>query len=249
MEDSDSLVKEADGNIQPVILDVTNEASIKEAAEIINRESEYSLFGIVNNAGIGMTGVLEAIPIDMVRKMFEVNVMGTILVTRAFLPILRKNKGRIVNIGSSAGFFASSGHSTYSATKFAVRGLTDSWRMELEHFGMHVSLVSPGIIQSAMIDKNKTYKEEMRKNIDPELQEVYRMFIVAGERAEKRMKPISADHVTQVVAHALTAKKPKTEYVVGKDAKLLKFLSKWPTRMVNKMIIDHMKKALKNAES
>ncbi|MFC2123592.1 SDR family oxidoreductase [Bacteroidota bacterium] len=245
-EDGDKLVKEDHGIIQPVILDVTREDSIKQAAALIDGESEYPLFGLVNNAGIGMTGVIEAIPVDTVRKMYEVNVMGVFLVTRALLPLLRENKGRIVNIGSSAGILSTCGHSTYSATKFAVRALTDGMRMELEQFGMYVSLVSPGAIESAMWEKNQAYRQEMRKNTDPALQDVYKMFIVAGDRAEKRVKPISTDYVTKVVAHALTAKKPKCEYLVGKDARILKLLSRLPKRMVNKMIIDHMKKALKN---
>jgi NAD(P)-dependent dehydrogenase (short-subunit alcohol dehydrogenase family) len=247
-EDGDDLVNKSEGIIQPVILDVTKKESIKETSELIKSELEYPLYGLVNNAGIGMTGVVEAIPVDMVRKMFEVNIIGMFLVTRALLPLLRQNKGRIVNIGSSAGIMSTSGHSTYSATKFAVRGFTDGLRMELEHFGMFISLVSPGSIESAMWEKNLAYKQEMRKNIDPELQEIYKMFIVAGDRAEKRVKPISADHVVRVVEHALTAKKPKCEYVVGKDARIIKFLSRWPKRMVNKIFIDHMKKALKNAD-
>ncbi len=100
-----------------------------------------------------MTGVIEAIPVDMVGKMFEINVMGVCLVTRTFLPLLRVNKGRIVNIGSSAGILATCRHGIYSATKFAVRALTDAMRMELEQFGMYVSLVSPGAIESTMWER------------------------------------------------------------------------------------------------
>jgi short-subunit dehydrogenase len=177
--------------------------------------------------------------------MFEVNILGMFLVTRALLPLLRKNRGRIVNIGSSAGILATCGHSTYSATKYAVRGFTDGLRMELEHFGMYVSLVSPGAIESAMWEKNLSFKHEMRKNLDPAIQDVYKMFVAAGDRAEKRVKPIPAVNVAKVVEHALTARKPKCEYVVGNDVKILKFLSKLPKRMINKIIIDHMRKAVK----
>jgi len=115
--DGDNLKKEASDRLTPIILDVTDENSISKAANIIEKETVGELFGLINNAGIGRGGVLEATPVVEIRNLMEVNVIGLMAVTQVFIPMLRKSKGRIVNIGSTSSLLAFPGASAYSASQ------------------------------------------------------------------------------------------------------------------------------------
>ncbi len=241
-KDMDALNKEASDKLQPIILDVTKVDTINNVVEIISNEVEYPLFGLVNNAGIGINGVLEAIPETELRTLLEVNVIGLHTVTRSFLPLLRKNTGRIINIGSSASFMAGPGVNSYSASKFAVRAISDSLRFELQPFGMFVSLVAPGAIESDIWDKAKVYKEELRKSVAPQLLEAYKLFVTVGDKVIALIKPIPALEVAKAVAHGLTSKKPKYVYLVGKDAKKAYMLSKLPKSLFHWLVIKHLTK-------
>jgi len=239
-KDRETLNKESSDKLKPIILDVTKEETIVKALEIIKNETEYSFFGLVNNAGMGISGVLEATPVSEFRKILEVNVIGLHSVTRVFLPMLRKNKGRIINIGSSASFMAGPGASSYAASKFAVRAMSDSLRLEMQPFGVSVSLIAPGAIESDIWDKSKAYKEKFRKSVEPELLEVYELFIKAGDNMVKEIKPLPAFEVVKAVKHALTANKPKYVYIVGNDAQKAYKLSKLPKGLFNWLVIKHI---------
>ena len=151
--DSDSLKKEARKRLTPIILDVTNAKSISEAADTVDKDTGGEVFGLINNAGIGRGGALEVTPVAEIRKLMEVNVIGLMAVTQAFLPMLRHGNGRIVNIGSTSSLLAFPGASAYSASKFAVRAITDALRLELKPFGMFVIMVAPGAVESAIWEK------------------------------------------------------------------------------------------------
>jgi NAD(P)-dependent dehydrogenase (short-subunit alcohol dehydrogenase family) len=106
-----ALSREARHGLTPVLLDVTDEAAIRRAVETIGAQTQGQLHGLVNNAGVGLGGPLELVPITRTRELFEVNVIGLLAVTKAFLPLLRKARGRVVNIGSLAGILAMPGAS------------------------------------------------------------------------------------------------------------------------------------------
>jgi len=241
-KDQDTLNKEGSDKIKPIILDVTKEETIVDAVKTISNEAEYPLFGLVNNAGIGISGVLEATPETEFRKLLEVNVIGLHAVTRALLPLLRKNKGRIINIGSSASFMAGPGASSYAASKFAVRAISDSLHLELKPLGMFVSLVAPGAIESDIWGKAKVYKAKLRKSVAPELLETYKLFIKAGDKMVDVIKPIPTVAVVNAVTHGLTSNKPKYLYLVGNDAKKAYKLSKLPKSLFNWLVIKHITK-------
>ena len=217
--DGDNLKMEASDKLTPIILDVTDEKSISDAVTLIEKETGGQVFGLINNAGIGRSGVLELTPVAEIRKVMDVNVIGLMAMTKVMIPILRKNKGRIINIGSTASFLASPGASAYAASKFAVRAITDSLRLELKPFGMSVVMVAPGAVESEIWEKGKTYKSEMRKNVKHEFVKLYAALIKFGENLINELKKIPADEVAKSVAHALTSAKPKRYYLVGKDAK------------------------------
>ena len=245
-KDKDTLINEASEKLKPIILDVVKEDTIVDAVNIISNETEYPLFGLVNNAGIGINGVLEAIPVTELRNLMEVNVIGLHAVTKAFLPLLRKNKGRIINIGSISGFIASPGSSSYAASKFAVRAISDSLRIELKPFGMFVSLVAPGAIESSIRDKSRAYKKKLRKSSDTELLDAYKLFVKACNKMVNSITPIPAVEVAKAVAHGLTSKKPKNVYFVGNDAKKVYILSKLPKCLLNLLFIKSLTAIAKN---
>lgn len=240
--DGDNLKKETSNKLTPIILDVTNAESITATASIIEEETGGEVYGLVNNAGIGRGGALEVTPVAEIRKLMEVNVIGLLAVTQAFIPLLRKCKGRIVNIGSTSSLLAFPGASAYSASKFAVRAITDSLRVELKSFGMSVILVAPGAVESEIWEKGKAYKEELRKTVKPEIAQLYAPLIKFGDKMNNELKKIPADEVAKAVTHAFTSTKPKYWYIVGDDAKGAAKAAKFPKGLLDWIIMKRIQK-------
>jgi NAD(P)-dependent dehydrogenase (short-subunit alcohol dehydrogenase family) len=225
----------------PLKLDVIDEGSIKSAAE----EVGDTLYGLVNNAGIAVSGPLEFMPVDELRRQIEVNVIGQVAVTQAFLPALRKARGRIVNIGSIGGKIALPLLGPYAASKFAMEGITDALRRELRDLGVEVSIVEPGGIATPIWDKGVDTAQELAQQAPPETRELYGGLIEAvtagSQRAAQTGLPPMA--VAKVVEHALTARKPKTRYLVGRDAKMRARLAKiLPDRAFDSLIARAMRR-------
>lgn len=243
--DGDVLRRKASERLMPVLMDVTDAASIASAAQRVGAVvGEAGLAGLVNNAGVVVSGPLEFLPIAELRKQFEVNVIGQIAVTQAFLPLLRKGHGRIVNMGSIAGKVATPFFGPYAASKFAMEALTDALRMELRPWGISVSIVEPGAIATPIWEKSRRAAEEIVRNLPAEAHALYdRALIAVREIADRGGKAaIPADSVARAVAHALTAKKPKSRYLVGSDAKFLAALAKFvPDRLRDRLIVGHLR--------
>jgi NAD(P)-dependent dehydrogenase (short-subunit alcohol dehydrogenase family) len=241
-EDADKLKSEGSEKLIPLILDVTDEESIVSAVDKIRQENDGKLFGLVNNAGIGISGVVEVTPMEEMRKLMEVNVIGLYAVTKSCIPLIRKAKGRIINIGSTSSFLAFPGSSVYCASKFAVRAFTDSLRVEMKLFDVPVILVAPGAVESDIWDKGALFKKKLRESIDPEVAQLYDPFIKFGDKMLDEIKPIPAIHVADAVTDALDSKKPKLCYLVGKDARHAYRATKLPRRMVEWLILKQIEK-------
>ena len=202
----------------PVLLDVTSSASIDSAIELVRATvGDDGLHGLVNNAGIAIAAPLEFLPIEELRKQLEVNVIGQIAVTQVAIPLLRKAQGRIVNIGSISGRISTPLLGPYSASKFALDALSDTLRMELQPWHIHVAYVQPGGIATPIWTKALADADRVGKQLPDDAQALYgpviaHMLTVATQ-ADRNGLPASA--VGKVVAHALTASKPKTRYPVG----------------------------------
>ncbi len=244
-EDAVKLKGEASQKLTPLILDVTDDESVVSAVTRIKQESGGELYGLVNNAGIGISGVLEVTPTDEMRKVMEVNVTGMFAVTKECLPLIRQAKGRIINIGSTSSFLPFPGSSVYCASKFAVRAMTDSLRMEMKLFDVPVILVAPGAVESEIWEKSAAYKKKLRESVDPELAELYRPFIKYGDKLLAEVKPIPALEAAEAVAHALSSPKPKLYYLVGKDARGAYKAAKLPKRLFDWMVMKHISKTVK----
>jgi NAD(P)-dependent dehydrogenase (short-subunit alcohol dehydrogenase family) len=212
--------READAPDQttPVLLDVTDAGAIDALAE---RIGDGPLAGLVNNAGIGIGGPVEHIAIDDWRAQFEVNLFGHVAMTRALLPALRAGSGRIVNIGSIGGRQALPLVSPYSASKFAMHGFSDSLRLEVRRQGVHVALVEPGAIATEIWRKADESFESIEGDLPAALAARYRKELDGARKASDRAArhAIPAEKVAGVVAHALTARRPRARYVVGADAR------------------------------
>jgi NAD(P)-dependent dehydrogenase (short-subunit alcohol dehydrogenase family) len=223
--------------LQPLMLDVTDADSIESARRELEGER---LAGLVNNAGIAVSGPLEFIPVDEFRRQLEVNVVGQVAVTQALLPLLRRSRGRVVNISSIGGRVALPLLGPYAASKFALEALSDSLRREMRPFGVEVVVVEPGGIKTPIWDKGNQRADDLMKAMPPEATELY------GETVEKiraESRKIAEDRglppraVAEVVGKALTARRPKTRYLVGRDAKVRAAMAKRaPDRLMDALI-------------
>jgi NAD(P)-dependent dehydrogenase (short-subunit alcohol dehydrogenase family) len=150
-----------------------------------------------------------------------VNVVGQVAVTQAFLPALRKTRGRVINMGSIGGRVALPLLSPYAASKFALEAITDSLRRELRPWGMHVSIIEPAAIATPIWDKSRAANEELAKDAPPEAEELYGKLIerIRAETIELSRSGLPPIEVAKAVEHALTADKPKTRYLIGRAAK------------------------------
>jgi NAD(P)-dependent dehydrogenase (short-subunit alcohol dehydrogenase family) len=228
--DGDLLRAQASGQLTPIRIDVTNGDSIAAASQTISDEVDHHrLISLVNNAGIGVVGPLELVTLADLRRQFDVNVFGAMAITQALLPLIRQGRGRIVNISSIAGRACMPYMGPYAASKHALEALSDAMRLELRHTGVHVAIIEPGAIATPIWAKSKSAIEDAARNWSAESKQLYlddmSKVKAAAARAEQNATPVSL--VADAVIHALTSPRPKTRYLVGKDAKVRALLSRF----------------------
>ncbi|MGC2197169.1 MAG: SDR family oxidoreductase [Terriglobales bacterium] len=224
LEDGDRLQSEFGANLTAAILEVRDRASIRSAAgEVTAQLQGRGLDGLVNVAGMGMVRPVEYVTADELRELFEVNVFGQIAVTQAFLPLLRKARGRIVNISSVGAHIAIPFGALLNASKSAFGSFSDTLRMELHPFGIRVSTVEPGAIKTPAVDKTLGNIETVIGNLPARGAEQYGEMLkrFASRAYAREMNGSEPDVVARAVQHALTARRPRIRYQTGKDAKLL----------------------------
>jgi NAD(P)-dependent dehydrogenase (short-subunit alcohol dehydrogenase family) len=226
--DGESLRAEAAGQrIEPIELDVTKDSTIAAAVEKVSaRLGGRGLDGLVNNAGIATPAPVEYVTAEVLRRQFDVNVFGLVSATQAFLPLIRKARGRIVNIGSIGDRITIPFGGALCATKSAVRSLSEALRLELRPFGVHVSLVEPGAIRTPAVDKTLGDVEVVLGALPPEglarYEKMIREFMRRAYARESHGSP--PEVVAQVVRHALTARRPRLRYHPGASARTMTLL-------------------------
>lgn len=228
--DAQALRSEASGRLVPVLMDVTDQASIDRAKEqVCQAVGDAGLAGLVNNAGVGFVSPLEFVPLDDLRWLFEVNFFGLLAVTQAFLPLLRQRRGRIVNISSIASIFVVPFHGPYSASKLGVNGLSDALRLELKPHGVQVSVVVCGSIKTPIWEKADLLSNRVAEDFPPQAMELYgRPYRRLRDYFSRLGKAgIPAEAASRKVDHALTARRPKNTYYVGLDANFYKIADKF----------------------
>lgn len=234
------LQQQASGRLRPMILDVTDRASIQTAAQSVGHAVEAAgLAGLVNNAGIAIVGPLEILPIEELRRQFEVNVIGQIAVTQAMLPLLRAGRGRVVNMGSLNGVVAPPYFGPYAATKFAMEALTDSLRVELRKWEIAVSLIEPGSVKTPIWEKSQGKAEQLAVDVSAESYSLYQEDIAALRLAAQRLESTAmpVERVVAAVRHALCASRPKTRYPVGIESRLARAARLLPDRFRDRILM------------
>jgi NAD(P)-dependent dehydrogenase (short-subunit alcohol dehydrogenase family) len=230
--------KEADGtrlqaqspNITPVALDVTDRAQIASAAGVVcGQVKDQGLAGLVNNAGIVVAGPLEILPLDELRSQLEVNVVGQIAVMQAVLPLLRRARGRIVNVSSVNGRISSPYLAPYAASKHAFEAISNALRVELRGWGIHVCVIEPGATATPIWDKSLASADALAHTTPNEDMDLYRNDLNAMRQATQKLAKASlpVDSVVRCIVHALTSPHPSTRYPVGLKVNLLLRAYKW----------------------
>jgi NAD(P)-dependent dehydrogenase (short-subunit alcohol dehydrogenase family) len=221
---------DAPAGAEELVFDVSDAAAIAQAAAQVD-----TLDALVENAGIAIASPLEFLPPDELSRQLDVNVVGQLRVLQAFLPALRATRGRVVIVGSIAGRSALPFLGAYAMSKFALEAMADSLRVELQPWGMHVAIIEPGTIATAIWTKPQPTAE----SLPPVAGELYgerigRFRKLAAARSSGHAVPPAA--VAQAIEHALTSTKPRTRTVVGPDAKKRARLQHLPDRARDRVL-------------
>ena len=240
-EEDGAALRAQDGRIEPVLVDVTDAGQI---ASLARRVGGAPLAGLVNNAGIAVAGPLEGVPLDLVRRQYEVNVFGLLAVTQALLEAIRTGQGRIVNIGSIGGRINTPFVGPYSSSKAAVRSLSASLRRELRPWDLHVALVEPGALDTPIWRKGEEGAQQTIDALPDRVRTLYARPLDALVAATRKIAAgaSSPDEAAQAVEHALTAERPKAIYTVGRRARVQGALhSVLPARAFDALVARAMK--------
>lgn len=237
-EDAASLRAAAGERLEPLMIDVTDSEQIAVAAERISTATGGKLDGLVNNAGLALPSPLETMPIEDFRRQIEINLTGQVAVTQAMLPAIREARGRIVFISSIGGLIAFPLTGAYHAAKFGIEAVGDIFRRELGPWDISVSIVEPGSIDTPIWDRGSGHADQIEER-SPRVRELYggavdKYRTVVKQTAERGIPP---EKVAATIEHALDARRPRTRYLVGIDAKVQARLRHVvPTRVMDRII-------------
>src|SRR5579859_5416125 len=237
--DAERLRGEFGANFTPLLFDITDEAAVLAASrEVRAALNGETLAGLVNNAGIAVAGPVLELAVGDFRRQMDVNVIGPIIATQAFGPLLGSDpslkgpKGRIVMISSVAGKNGNPLTPAYAASKHAIEGLSESLRRELMLFGIDVVIVAPGAVKTPIWDKAEEVDVSIYGNSPffPALQKIRKFML------ELAKKGLPAERIAQVIALALTAPRPKTRYQIAPDPLQNLAVAVLPKRTVDRII-------------
>jgi NAD(P)-dependent dehydrogenase (short-subunit alcohol dehydrogenase family) len=231
-----------DGLVEQIQLDVCDEASIDRARrEITEKLGGRGLDALINNAGMSADGPLELVPIAELRRQFEVNVVGQVAVTQAFLPLLRAAHGRVVNMGGAAGRMTLPMYGALSASKAALDTISDAFRMELKHQDVSVSYIEPGALRTEFFAKADKAARAAGRAGDPATQAIYNDAIEAATASLAKSPADPVEHAVKAIVKALTANKPAARYIVGRQARMgLFLLPKLPAGTRDRMLMSSL---------
>jgi len=220
--------------LEPFIIDVTNASHIRALAQRIHADRR-ALRALVNNAGVGVNAPVEVFAIDEWRHLFEVNFFGHMAVTQALLPDLIRSKGRVINISSVGGKIAMATYGPYAGTKFALEAASDALRREVAPLGVQVVVVEPGAVRTEMPGRVIATADGVAAGMTPEQYDRYGglMRAINAQTAHYARSGLSADSAAKVITRAVTARKPRTRYTVGRDAAVLTALGMLPDRILD----------------
>lgn len=238
-QDGESLRSEFGTAVHPIILNVTDPASVNAAAQAVSAALQGpGLDGLVNVAGIGKVAPVEYLTPDGLLEIFNINLFGQLAVTQALLPRLRAAHGRIVNITSVGAHIAIPFGSPINASKSAFGIFSDTLRLELHPFGIHVAVIEPGAIHTPAVNKTLGNVEGVIRDLPPNGAAQYGDMLMSFARRayQREIHGSSPDVVAHAIQHALTAARPRIRYRVGKHSTLLSLLATFfPDRLLDKI--------------
>jgi len=220
-EDATALGEAGTGRLVPLMLDVTDAGQIAGAAEQIREAvGEDGLDGLVNNAGIAVPGPLETLPVDDFKRQIEVNLTAHLAVTQEMLPAIRAARGRIVFITSIGGLMAFPFFGAYHAAKFGLEAVGDVFRQELRPWGIKVAIVEPGSIATPIWDRGDEEVDAIAERARDGHADLYGKAMVSYRELARKTgeRGIPPQKVAEKIEHALSARRPRTRYLVGADA-------------------------------
>ncbi|WP_327002937.1 SDR family NAD(P)-dependent oxidoreductase [Dactylosporangium sp. NBC_01737] len=241
-EDGDALRAAGSDRLTPVLLDVTDEACIRAARDLVaERVGGAGLTGLVNNAGTTVPCPVEYLPLDVFRRQLEVNLTGHLAVIQAFLPLLRRARGRIVNVSSVGGRVGAPLMGCYAAAKHGLEGLSDSLRLEMGPAGVHVCVVEPGFVATAMRGKLERDTDTELQRLPREGRDAYgrQLTALAATISREAADGSAPEVVARAVTHALTSRRPRVRYPAGAGARRLLTLRRvlpdpWMDRIIGR---------------
>jgi len=220
--------------LTPLVIDVTDEKTISAAAATVaDAVGDRGLVGLVNNAGIAKPAPLEFQPMADFRMQLEVNLFGPVAMIQAFLPLIRRGAGRIVNVGSIGGMLVLPLNGAYSASKFGMRAISDALRLELRPWNIHVSLIEVAPVKTAIFGKTYAELDGLEETLGETGYGLYEPQITATRKSLKKAEA-DADPplvIAKAVAHALTSAKPKTRYLAGHGGRQVQVVAALPDRV------------------
>jgi NAD(P)-dependent dehydrogenase (short-subunit alcohol dehydrogenase family) len=213
LSDADPLVADGAGRVRPVTLDIASEQDVAALDEVLPQR----LDAIINNAGVAVSGPLEGLPLDDLRRQLEINVVAQVAVTQAVLPRIRVAAGRVLFVSSVSGLVATPMLGAYVASKYAIEGLADVLRLELHSWRIPVILIEPSQTDTDMWRSANDEVDRAVEALRPEHRTLYAEHIAGMRRmipfAQKMAVPV--DNVVDVIMRALITRRPRARYVVG----------------------------------
>jgi NAD(P)-dependent dehydrogenase (short-subunit alcohol dehydrogenase family) len=223
--------------IRSVAIDVTDPASVDAAAEQVGQEvPDGGLHAVINNAGIIVQGPLELLPAHELRRQFEVNTFGPVRVTQAFLPLLRRGRGRVVNISAPTARVPVPFMAPIGASKAALVSLSDALRVELAAWKIPVVVVEPGGTATEIFAKADAAARTALASTDPREVALYRNHLDAVAKAAAKQKLGPTDIVAEAIVRAIEARRPKRRYAAGSGTRLFGALSHLPAGLRDRVV-------------
>ncbi len=247
-QDVEQLRGEGSGRFCPLLLDITSQQHIDAASTFVAERlgPEEGLRGLVNNAGICEPGPIEFIGMDRLRSQMDTNFIGHVAVIQAFMPLIRKGQGRIINVGSGLGDFSFPLLGAYAASKCALAAMSDALRRELRWWRIPVSLVIAGTVESPLWDKTPASRDSLP---DVQVKDKDRLYeemagAVNDLMQQGRRAAVQPEVVAEVIKKALEARRPKARYRRGPGSRMADLGSRLPERFTDWVIERVLRKQL-----
>lgn len=240
-ETMQALQSRYSSNLTVVTLEMTAASDIEQVFTQVNSKLDSTKeFVLVNNAGIAVGSPVESLPMDEWRNLYEINLFGPIRLIQKFLPVLRKTKGRVVNVGSISGRISTPFLAPYSSSKFALRSMTDSLRREVLPLGVKVVLIEPGPTKTNIWSKSLEHGQELESKMSSEMLAVYGQQVKSLRTGVEQTakNAVAVEIVVERMVDAIENENPKLYYLVGKNIGLMAFMARFfPTRLLDKLLM------------